>query len=207
MQAAGAPSDPEGIGAYDLERCRQGDRSALERVFRAESPALERLIGRLIGPTADVEDLLQNTLIAAIDAFPRFRGEASVRTWLARIAVHVAGDHLRRPEARRPRVALELLAAEPRAPGPDPEAALDERRALERLYIHLDAISAAQRIAFVLHVVDGRSIGEVAALMGATEAGTKSRVFFGRRALMARISRDPALRDLGTGWLTRKERS
>ncbi len=157
---------------------------------------MERLLARLLGPRADVEDVLQLTLIAAVSAFPRFRGEASVTTWLARIAVRTAHAHLRSASVRRPRVALELLPTEPRDDGPSVEQRMDAHRALRRLHEHLDALGPRKRIAFVLHAVDGRTVDEVAALMGATVAGTKSRLFFARRALMARVTRDPALRDI-----------
>lgn len=182
--------------AAALDACRRGDRRALDAVLRAHVPALDRLLTRLAGPSGDVEDLLQNTLIEAVTAFPRFRGEASVQTWLCRIAVNVFRRHLRRPE-RRYRVALELVPDRNDPPDPTPrqDEVLEERRQLEQIYRHLGAIGAKKRIAFVLHVVDGRSIDEVAALMGASQVATKSRVFWARRELFARVRKDPRLRE------------
>jgi RNA polymerase sigma-70 factor (ECF subfamily) len=182
--------------AAALEACRRGDRHALDVVLRAHVPVLDRLLTRLAGPSGDVDDLLQTTLIEAVTAFPRFRGEASVQTWLCRIAVNVFRHHLRHPERRR-RVALELVPAadEPVDPAPGPDDVLEHRRHLARLYHHLDAIAPRKRIAFVLHVIEGRPISEVAALMGASEVATKSRVFWARRELLARIRKDPRLRE------------
>ena len=178
----------------EIDACRRGDRRALEAVFSRESPMLERQIARLVGPGADVEDLLQVTLVEAIGAFPRYRGEASVRTWLARIAVHVVHRHLRSPERRR-QTSLELLAnVADRAPVADEIA--DSRRKVERVYHHLDAIGPMKRIAFILHVLEGRSIAEVAALVGASKMATKSRVFWARKSLLARARKDPQLVDL-----------
>jgi RNA polymerase sigma factor (sigma-70 family) len=181
----------------DIDGCRRGDRRALDAVFRAEAPALERLITRLLGPVPEVEDLLQSTLLAAINAFPRYRGEASVRTWLASIAVHLVYGHLRRPQ-RRLRPKLELVhAVQAQAPAPPgPERIAASRQLVERLYRHLEAVGAKKRIAFILHVLEGRPIREVAALVGASQTATKSRIFFARRALMARIRRDPEMREL-----------
>jgi DNA-directed RNA polymerase specialized sigma24 family protein len=82
---------------------------------------------------------------------------------------------------------------------PAADAQLDEARRLGALYRHLDAIGARKRIAFLLHVVEGYPLDEVAALTGATLTATKSRVFFARRALMSRARKDPALRDLALG--------
>jgi RNA polymerase sigma-70 factor (ECF subfamily) len=188
--------EPAAVSPELVDACRRGDRGALETVLRAHARDLERLLVRLVGPGPDHEDLLQLTMIAAVSAFPRFRGEASVRTWLARIAVNVVREHIRRPERTR-RVALELVP-ETAADEPAADLTLDGRRRLERLYHHLGKLPAKQRIAFVLHVFDGRPLDEVAALMNAGLAATKSRVFLARRALVARARKDPALRDLLT---------
>ncbi|MBW2457022.1 MAG: RNA polymerase sigma factor [Deltaproteobacteria bacterium] len=181
----------------DIDACRRGDRRALDALFRAEAPALERLITRQLGPVPEVEDLLQSTLLAAIDAFPRYRGEASVRTWLARIAIHLVCGHLRRPQ-RRLRPKLELVrAVEAEGSGPPgPERIAAGRQLVERLYRHLDTIGAKKRIAFILHVLEGRPIREVAALVGATQTATKSRVFFARRELLGRVRKDPEMGEL-----------
>jgi RNA polymerase sigma-70 factor (ECF subfamily) len=184
-----SPVSPELVDA-----CRRGDRAALEVVLAAHARDLERLLVRLIGPGADVEDLLQLTLIGAVESFPRFRGEASVRTWLSRIAVNIVREHLRRPERTR-KVALELVSDEPAGQGAAPDAVTESRRRLERIYHHIAALPVKQRIAFVLHVFEGRPVDEVAALMRASRAATKSRVFWARRELIRRARRDPALRD------------
>lgn len=183
------------VDAATVEACRRGDRGALGRVYVQHAPELERLLGRLLGPKADVEDVLQQTFIAASRAFPRFRGEASVRTWLGRIAVHQAYEALRRPEIKR-RAPLELVIDHAVSPDVGVERSYEARRRLARLYEHLDTISAKQRIAFVLHVIEGHPIDEVTALMDAGVAATKSRVMWARRTLIKKAQRDPLLRDL-----------
>lgn len=185
-----------------IAKCRRGNRDALEQVFRAHAPALHRLILRLVGNPHEVEDLLQATFLAAITAFKRFRGEASVHTWLSRIAVNIVHQHWRSP-ARRRRVPLTLVPAEP---GDDAaglgriDRVLDARRQLARVHEHLARIAPKKRIAFVLHVIDGRPVDEVAALTGASISATRSRIFWARRALKAKVARDPALSSLLTEW-------
>lgn len=182
------PSDPL------IAACRRGERTALEQVFRQESPQLARLIARVLGPHADADDVLQNTLVIAMGAFPRFRGEATVQTWLTGIALRVIKGHLRRPERTR-RVHLEALP-ELEAPEVPADVRTDTRRRLERLYTHLEAIGPLKRIAFVLHVIDGLPIDEVASLVDASRAATKSRVFWARLRLMKRLRRDPLFNDV-----------
>jgi RNA polymerase sigma-70 factor (ECF subfamily) len=176
--------------------CTRGDRRALETVLRAQSPALESLFMRLTGRRSEVEDLLQNTFIAAIRAFPGFRGEASVRSWLTRLAITTFQDHLRQPERRR-RAQLVLISDQEALPDTTQvDRQTDARRGLARLDVHLEAIAPKKRIAFVLHVVEGYSLEEVATLMKASRTATKSRVFWARRELLARAGRDALLRDL-----------
>ncbi len=177
-----------------LAACRRGERAALERVLDAESPAIERTLSRIVGSRADVEDVLQKTMLAAIEAFPRFRGEASVRTWLTSIAIRLAQVEVRKPARARK---LELVvASEPHADAGATDHAVDERRLRERVREHLASLDAKKRVALALHVVEGRSIEEVAALVGVSQATVKSRLFFGRRQLMKRMKRDPTLREL-----------
>jgi RNA polymerase sigma-70 factor, ECF subfamily len=180
-----------------LDGCRRGERAALEIVLRAESPRLERILGRILGPSGEtVEDVLQDTFEAAVRAFPSYRGEAPVSSWLGRIAVRTALRYLKRPERRR-RVPLELVVGHElvRDP-PRQEQETADRRLLERVYEHLAAISPKNRVAFVLHVIDGLPVDQVAALCGASVTATKSRVFLARRRLLARARRDPELRAL-----------
>jgi RNA polymerase sigma-70 factor (ECF subfamily) len=195
-QSEGAPTSghPDTV----IEACRRGERAALEQVFRAEVPALERLLERLAGPGADLEDLVQQTLLEAVGAFRRFRGEALVRTWLAHIAVNVFHQSLRRPERRQSRVSLELVRPEQDSLDCSawPDRRTEGRRKLERLYGHLDSIAPLRRIPFILHVIEGHTIEEVAALVGASVMATKSRIFWARRTLLARVRQDAELRDL-----------
>jgi RNA polymerase sigma-70 factor, ECF subfamily len=187
---ARSPVDDELVAA-----CRRGDREALGTVFRRESPALERMLLRVTGHPALAEDLLQETFAAALEAFPRFRGDASVATWLARIAVRQVQQHWRRADTRR-RSSLELVVDETDGGAPSPDRVVDSSRRLERIHEHLRALGANKRLAFVLRVLEGRSVDEVAALMGASHAATRSRIYFARRGLLARMRKDPALRDL-----------
>jgi RNA polymerase sigma-70 factor (ECF subfamily) len=182
-----------------IEACRKGDRRALQAVFLAHSPYLERLLGRVAGSALEVEDLLQSTFLAAIHAFPRFRGEAQVRTWLARIAIRIAQERLR-SASHRLRGELPDLedSVDPRALFDVSESSVDTRRQLQRLNHHLQAISPKKRIAFVLHVFEGLPIEEVAALTAASVTATKSRVFWARRELIKRAQRDPILRDIAS---------
>ena len=189
-----------------LAGCRAGRPEALERFFRTHGGMVEGVIGRLVGPTPDFEDLVQTTFTEALGNLGRFRGEARLSTWLCGIAVHVAQHHLRAGKVRR-HVPLELVGGE-RAPAPpalvDPGGAdrtIDGRRLASRLHAALDRISARKRVALMLYVMEDRSVEEIAALMGATQTATRSRMYFARRELRKLIRADAELRELAEGLL------
>jgi RNA polymerase sigma-70 factor (ECF subfamily) len=177
----------DGTSREMIEACRRGDRVALDHVFRHYAPRLENLIARLVGRGADLQDLLQETLTAALNGFPRYRGEAALGTWLSSIAINIARSYLRRPRRHHEEIAEHI--ADDRA-GASDTAARHELGA--RLVAHLDHLDANKRIAFVLHVLEDMPLVEVAALMGASHAATKSRVLFARRILLKRLKKDPA---------------
>jgi RNA polymerase sigma-70 factor (ECF subfamily) len=185
-----APTDDE---RELISACVAGDPRALERLYRTYVKAVERVIGRLLGATPDFEDLVQQTFIEALKTLDRFRGVASFKTWISRIAVHVVQHHLRAGKLRRT-VPLELVSEDHLGDGhDDDDQALDEARVGPRLHALLDQLSPKKRIAFVLFVIDGRSVDEVAALMNASSTATRSRVFFARRELRQLIAEDPML--------------
>jgi RNA polymerase sigma-70 factor (ECF subfamily) len=188
-----------------FEACRGGEPEAIERLFRAYAPVVQGIIGRLVGPTPDFEDLVQTTFLEALGNLSRFRGEAKLSTWLCRIAVHVAHHHLRAGKVRR-HVPLELVADGGDNPASltassNVDQAIDRRRLALKLHTALDRLAPKKRIALLLYVVEGRSVEEVAALMRATQTATRSRTFFARRELRKLIASDPELSELAATML------
>jgi RNA polymerase sigma-70 factor (ECF subfamily) len=177
-----------------LAGCRAGDLKAIEQLFVEHAALVERVLYRLVGPVADLEDLVQTVFLEAISALSRFRGEASFKTWLLGIAAHVGQHYLRAGRVRR-HVPLDLVPASEEAMRGEPqhERRLDERRLALALHELLDRIAPKKRIALLLYVVEGHSIEEVAALMGASQTATRSRVFFARRELRRLLTEDPRL--------------
>jgi RNA polymerase sigma-70 factor (ECF subfamily) len=175
--------------------CRSGDSASLDRFFRAYARIVERVIARVVGPTPDLEDLVQTTFISAMQGFPRYRGEASLKTWVTRIAIHVALRQLRGGIRRA--VPLELVPAahEPRDAAPAADRALSDHQLAQRIHQLLDKIAPKKRVAFLLYTVEGYSIEEVAALTGSGKAATKSRIWFARRELLAMVQGRPELRE------------
>jgi RNA polymerase sigma-70 factor, ECF subfamily len=179
---------------FDLaRRCVSGDRTAQRELFQRERRRVHVILYRVLGSNTDMEDLLQETFIEVFRSIPGFRGEAALGTWLDRIAVRVAYAHLTR---RRVDVVRLSVVPEPisREPGADERAMT--RQAAAHLYAALDRVPAAQRIAFTLHVIDGRPIKQIAETMVASVVATKVRIWRAWRAIHRAAQHDPLISDL-----------
>ena len=175
-----------------LDRCRVGDARAIEELFRAHAPLVERVLLRLVGPVMDLEDLVQQVFLEAISALSRFRGEASFKTWLLSIATHVGQHYLRAGRVRR-HVPLDLVPEDTFPDKPEHDRRIDERKLSIELHQLLDRISPPKRIALLLYVIEGHSVEDIAVLMGASQTATRSRIFFARRELQKLLRASPRL--------------
>ena len=174
--------------------CLAGDVAAQRALFRREFGRVNATIYRILGPTREVDDLVQETFIAAFRGLAKFRGEARLSTWIDRIAVRVALDHVRTRKATP--VALGVMGAQEPADASIPDAQAHARDGLRRLYAALSQLSPEARTAFALYAIDGRSIAEVARLVGTTVVTAKVRIWRARRELMKRAAEDPVLKEL-----------
>jgi RNA polymerase sigma-70 factor, ECF subfamily len=174
-----------------VDRAQAGDREALGELFVRHSHAVRRLLAGVIGPTNELDDLVQDVFIQVFKSLPSFRGDARFSTWLHQVTMYAAYNHLRRPR----RVVLadpeELAAVSTEDDAP--QARLHGRETMRRLTAILDTIKPKKRIAFILFAVEGYSIGEVSEMVGAPVPTVKSRVWFARRELRKKARRDPVL--------------
>jgi RNA polymerase sigma-70 factor, ECF subfamily len=167
-----------------VERCRKGDLAAFETIYRTHSGRLYGVACRILGNTADAEDLLQDIFLAAHRKLDSFRGDAALGTWLYRLATNLCLDHLRSRAAKSGQMTGSL----------DDEPSLADtgsRRLAERTVARMDLERAlAQlpegcRVAFVLHDVEGLEHREVAETLGIAEGTSKSQVHKARLRLRA----------------------
>ncbi len=174
--------------------CLAGDPSAHRQVFDRERQAVHRLLYRMIGSNAHMDDLLQDTFLEVFRSLHNFRGDSSLRTWIHRCAVRVAYAHFRR-KTKAP--ALEPVQ-DYSSLAPSPEERTARREAVRRLYVELDRLEPRQRLAFTLFTVEGKSLKEIAEVMESTVATAKIRVWRARRALEKSAQKDPFLSEFLT---------
>jgi RNA polymerase sigma-70 factor, ECF subfamily len=170
-----------------------GDRRAFDQLYRRHLDSVYGRLTRLIGPAPERDDLVQQIFLDVYRALGRFRGDASFSTFLHRIVLNVAYEHLER--RRRGRARSEPL--DPRqletliAPGASPEQRARQREDLRRLFALLDRLSPKRRAAFVLVAVEGLPLEEAASLLAAKPPAVKQRVLEARRELAVALDRVP----------------
>jgi len=182
-----------------IERARAGDTRAFEDLARREERALYRHALRIVGTTADAEDIVQDAFFSAWRSIASFQG-LSFRAWLFRIATNRALDQLR-SRKRRPELPLDppddddVTWAEPVAPGPDLTQLVGDREALAAVETALGSLPAEQRTALLLRDVEGVAYEEIAVITSVEIGTVKSRIHRGRLAvrnvLIARGWRGP----------------
>jgi RNA polymerase sigma-70 factor (ECF subfamily) len=184
-----------GAGAL-VRRARDGDREALGELFLQHAPAVRRLLGSVIGPSGEIDDLVQDVFVQVHKALPGFRGDSQFSTWLHQIAIYAAYNHLRRLRGRMLPLEPERIADLGMPEREGPHARLYGSEVLRRLHAILDSIKPKKRVAFVLFAVQGHSVGEISELVGAPVPTVKSRIWFARRELRRKARRDPYLGQL-----------
>ena len=178
-----------------VDRCLTGEPAASRELFRRHRGRVHACLYRVLGGNRDMDDLLQEAFLQVFQSLRGWRAEASLATWVDRVAVRVAYRYL---SQRQRRIVTDPLADEDAtaaaAPGTGPGARRQlARDGVKRLYAALDELSPAARLAFTLHEIDGRSIAETAKLVGSSVTATKLRVWRARKRIEASAAADPIL--------------
>lgn len=170
-----------------LTAAQAGDPRALEELLERYQPLLMRFGLRMCGSREDAEDIVQDSMLAAVRTLPEFRGDASVSTWLYTIARSFCIKKRRRSKfapkelesldaGRRD---LDALAANDRSPE---EGALD-RELDDAVQAAMMALEPGQREILVLRDVEGLTAKEVASVTGLNVGAVKSKLHRARAAL------------------------
>jgi RNA polymerase sigma-70 factor, ECF subfamily len=177
-----------------VDRCLTGEPAATRELFRRHRTRVHASLYRVLGGNHDMDDLLQEAFLQVFASLRNWRAEASLATWIDRVAVRVAFRYL---SQRKRRVLTDALPDDDLAPGEDIPGTRRQlaRDGVKRLYAALDELSPAARLAFTLHEIDGRSIAETARLVGSSVTATKLRVWRTRKRIEQAAAQDPVLRE------------
>ncbi len=167
-----------------IERVREGEAEAVAAVYRLHHRGVRSFARRMLGDLDAAEDVVHDVFVALPKATRRFRGDASLRTFLTGMALNLCRRHIR-STVRRRRAMAKLSCAPPGAGVASPESETNRRRLADALQRGLETLPLAQREAFVLCAVEERGSPEVAEILQVPEGTVRTRLFHARRKLRA----------------------
>ncbi|STQ90930.1 RNA polymerase RpoE-like sigma-24 subunit [Iodobacter fluviatilis] len=175
-------------------RAQAGDKRAFELLVVKYQRRVARLLSRLIRDQSEIEDVSQESFIKAYRALPSFRGESAFYTWLYRIAINTAKNHLA-TLGRRPQLASlyedeEGESLDAAAQIPDyhtPETELSNRQIVSTVNAVVDELPSELRTAITLREMDGLSYEDIAAVMNCPIGTVRSRIFRAREAIANKL--------------------
>jgi len=182
--ASGELSEGEAI-----QRARDGDWTVFEFLYRLHSRRVYAVCLRMVGNTAEAEDLTQEAFLLLLRKIHTFRGESAFSTWLHRLAVNVVLMRLRRksPPTDSPEAALdpddETASPHPSSIMGAPDLLLEgslDRINLERC---IKQLPEGYRTIFVLHDIQGYEHREIAEILGRSVGLSKSQLHKARTRL------------------------
>jgi len=177
-----------------VERVQRGDRRAFDLLVVKYQAKVMAIIGRYIRDSHEVMDVAQESFIKAYRALPGFRGESAFYTWLYRIAINTAKNHLvalgRRPPGSDVGVddAVFCEGSDGLKNVDSPESQLHREQLKELIYKTINSLPEDLRAAFSLREFDGMSYEEIAEVMECPVGTVRSRIFRAREAVDERIA-------------------
>ncbi len=185
--------------AEAIRRAQQGDADAFERIYRLHSRRVYALCLRMLGNTAEAEDLAQEAFLQLFRKIATFRGESAFSTWLHRLSVNVVLMKLRKKTL--PETSLdETMEPDDEGSGPRKDIGAPDLRlsgSVDRVNLEraVEQLPPGYRSIFVLHDVQGYEHNEIATIMNCSIGNSKSQLHKARmrlRELLQEAERDRA---------------
>lgn len=177
-----------------VERVQRGDKHAFDLLVSKYQRKLGRLLSRFIRDPSEVEDVTQEAFIKAYRALPGFRGDSAFYTWLYRIGINTAKNHLVALGRRAPTsTEMDAEEAENLDSGEQlrdlntPENQMMSKQVGETVNQTLLELPEELRTALTLREIEGLSYEEIAAAMQCPVGTVRSRIFRAREAVADKL--------------------
>jgi len=176
-----------------VARAQGGDKTAFDLLVLKYQHKLAKLVARYVRDQSEVLDVTQEAFIKAYRALPRFRGDSAFYTWIYRIAINTAKNHLA-AQARRPsEFAIDSEDGEQYSSGQQltdnatPEHLLLREEIERTVATAIAELPGDLRIAITLRELEGLSYDEIAQTMGCPIGTVRSRIFRAREVINDRL--------------------
>ncbi|WP_106477064.1 RNA polymerase sigma factor RpoE [Phytohalomonas tamaricis] len=172
-----------------VERAQKGDNQAFDLLVKKYQHKIIGLIGRYVHDQAEVYDVAQEAFIKAYRALDKFRSESAFYTWMYRIAINTAKNHLVARSRRPPGSDLDISDAEildnsGRLSDIDtPEAAIARDQLEAVIFDAIESLPEDLRTAITLREFDGLSYEDIASVMQCPVGTVRSRIFRAREVV------------------------
>lgn len=176
-----------------VERVQRGDKKAFDVLVLKYQHKVANLISRYVRDPSEALDVTQEAFIKAYRALPKFRGESAFYTWLYRVAINTAKNHLAAQSRRPPGDDIEAETAEQMDMGgalkesDTPEHMALQREIAQTIQQALDDLPDDLRTAITLRELEGLSYEEIAQAMDCPIGTVRSRIFRAREAIDAKL--------------------
>jgi len=169
-----------------INRFKDGDISAFEEVVLKYQDKIYNLCRHMLQNAHDAEDAAQDVFVKAYQNLNRFKPEASLLTWLYRIAINTCIDYRRKPffESlfKSSKEGDEFVVDSP-ADSPSPERLYESKQISNAIQLALDRLSEKLRTVIVLKEIEGFSYHEIAEILDISTGTVKSRISRAREEL------------------------
>jgi RNA polymerase sigma-70 factor (ECF subfamily) len=172
-----------------VERVQQGDNRAFDLLVKKYQHKVMSLISRYVKQQGDVADVAQEAFIKAYRALPKFRGDSAFYTWLYRIAVNTAKNHLVSQGRKPPASDIDAEDAEfyegagALRDGASPERQMLSDEIRDVVLKTIDELPEDLRRAITLREIEGLGYEEIALEMDCPIGTVRSRIFRAREAI------------------------
>jgi RNA polymerase sigma-70 factor (ECF subfamily) len=176
-----------------VERVQRGDKNAYNLLVAKYQHKVANLISRYVKNHSDVPDIAQEAFIKAYRALPNFRGDSAFYTWLYRIAVNCAKNHMVASGRKPPGSDVEIEDAEIYDSGDalrenaSPEKLLLTKEIKDVVFNTIEQLPDDLRTAINLRELEGLSYEEIATIMDCPVGTVRSRIFRAREAVDKKI--------------------
>mgnify|MGYP000147262910 FL=1 len=177
-----------------VEKAQKGDKKAFGMLVEKYQRRLNRLLSRMVRDQSEIEDIVQDSFIKAYRAINNFRGDSAFYTWLYRIGINTAKNHLvklgKRPKAMNE---VEIEEIENFEDAPDlrnhetPESTMMSSQIVASVNQTIEALPNELKEAISLREMDGLSYEEIADLMNCPIGTVRSRIFRAREVIAEKL--------------------